>query len=243
MRLVRNWRALSLLVVLAVSAMTGCGRYFPTPFQPTPQQPSGMTVNDDGSITYDLDRLAITLRAMTDEELNRLVSPSGDSSVNPYTFGDLKTPGDTWTPSRFTVFHLQVANYQFPKVRLDPVNSQITTSNSRQYAPLSFSELYDYYRAHWVGRTGRGRTKFRTRTDVLNRTLFSKDYIFSGSDADGYIVFPRPHDDVRNIQVDLTDIAVRFNYTDEPVETIDLTFNFDRDILRGDTPATAIRDN
>ena len=181
MRLVRNWRALSLLVVLAVSAMTGCGRYFPTPFQPTPQQPSGMTVNDDGSITYDLDRLAITLRAMTDEELNRLVSPSGDSSVNPYTFGDLKTPGDTWTPSRFTVFHLQVANYQFPKVRLDPVNSQITTSNSRQYAPLSFSELYDYYRAHWVGRTGRGRTKFRTRTDVLNRTLFSKDYIFKYS--------------------------------------------------------------
>ncbi len=237
-----NWRVLC-LAVLTATMMSGCGRYFPTPFQPAPQQPAGMTVNDDGSVTYDLDRLAITLRAMTDEELNRLLSPGGDLSVNPYTFGNVTTPGEDWTASRFTVFRLEVANYQYPKVRLDPDKSRISASNRRQYAALSYSELYDYYRAHWVGRTGQGRTKFRTRTDMLNRTMFSKDFIFSGSDADGYIVFPRIHDDVKHIQVDLRNIAVRFNYAGLPVETLDLTFNFDRDILRGNTPTTAIRDN
>jgi hypothetical protein len=138
---------------------------------------------------------------------------------------------------------LEVANYQFPKVRIDPDVSQITASNRRQYDPLSFAELYEYYRAHWVGRTGQGRTDFRTRTDVLNRTMFSSNFIFSGTDADGYIVFPRLDDDVTQIDVDLNDIAVRFDYADEPVEQIDLTFRFGRDILRGNTLADAVKDN
>lgn len=202
-----------------------------------------MTVNDDGSVTYDLERLAITLKPMTDEEMNRLASPSGDVSVNPYTFGNLERPGEDWTQPRFTIFRLEVANYQYPKVRIDPAKASITAGNRRQYDPLSFGQLYDYYRSHWVGRTGQGRMDFRDRTDMLNRTLFSTDYIFSGSDADGYIVFPKLDDDVRKVTLDLNGIAIRFDYRDEPVETIDLSFQFDRDILRGNTPGDAVRDN
>ena len=243
MKSVKRWYVSSLVAFVALLVVSACGRYFATPLQPATEQAAGMTVNDDGSITYDLDRLAITLRPMTDEEMNRLASPSGDESVNPYTFGDLVKPGETWTETRFPVFRLQVANYQFPKVRIDPVSSQISAGNHRVYAPLSFSDLYDYYRAHWLGRTGQGRVEFRDRTDMLNRTLFADDFIFSGSDADGFVVFPRLDDDVRQIQVSLRDIAVRFDYTDEPVESIDLTFEFDRDILRGKTPADAVRDN
>jgi hypothetical protein len=73
--------------------------------------------------------------------------------------------------------------------------------------------------------------------------MFSSNFIFSGTDADGYIVFPRLDDDVTQIDVDLNDIAVRFDYADEPVEQIDLTFRFGRDILRGNTLADAVKDN
>lgn len=227
--------------ILATLLLLGaCGRYFPTALQPASQQMKGMTVNDDGSVTYNLERLAITLKPMTDAELNRLASPSGDLSVNPYTFGDLAAPGEDWTPPRFTVFRVQVANYQYPKVRLNSANAHITTANSRSYNSLTYAELYNYYKAYWQGRTGQGRMKFRDRTDMLKRTMYPDALVFSGSDEQGYIVFPLLHQDVRQIQVALTDIAVRFNYADEPVETIDLSFSFQRDIRRGFTPTDTV---
>ena len=69
----RLW-AWSLLLTLLVGA---CGRYFHTPLQPASRQAEGMTVNDDGSITYALDRLSINLKPMTDEELT--ASPPGQT--------------------------------------------------------------------------------------------------------------------------------------------------------------------
>lgn len=225
-----------LVVLLASSA---CGRYFATPLKPSDQQRAQMTVNDDGSVTFDRDRLSITLRPMTDAELDRLTSTSEDGSANPYTFGDLKTPGDDFTPSRFTVFRLQVANYQFPKVRLSPLNSRLIAANRREYPALSYGQLYDYYRAHWLGRTGEGRLAFRDRTDVLKRTMYPDAFVFSGTDEEGYVIFPRLHDDVRRVEVHLHDVAVRFDHADEPVETLDLTFRFERGILRGLTPTDA----
>lgn len=230
-------------ILVTLLLLSACGRYFPTALQPAPQQMEGMTVNDDGSVTYNLDRLAITLKPMTDAELNRLVSPSGDASVNPYTFGDLPAPGEDWTPPRFTVFRVQVANYQYPKVRLDPTHASIATANNRDYKALSYGELYEYYKSHWQGRTGQGRVKFRDRTDMLKRTMYPDAIVFSGTDEQGYIVFPLLDQDVRQIRVALTDIAVRFSFADEPVETVDLSFSFQRDIRRGFTPADAVLDN
>jgi hypothetical protein len=228
----------SLAVLLLVCA---CGRYFPTALRPSPEQVAGTTVNDDGSITYALDRLAITLKPMTDAELNRMASPSEDTSVNPYTFGESTGLGEDWTPSRFTVFRVQVANYQYPKVKLDPALAQITATNGREYGSMSFAQLYEYYQAHWQGRTGQGRVKFRDRTDMLRRTMFNGNVIFSGSDEEGYLVFPLLDRDVRRIRVDLKDVAVRFNFADEPVESVDLSFAFQRDMRRGFTPADAVR--
>ncbi len=227
-------------ILVTLLLATACGRYFPTSLQPSQQQAEGMAVNDDGSITYALDRLGITLKPMTDAELNRLVS-SEDASVNPYTFGDLTAPGEGWTPPRFTVFRLQVANYQYPKVKLDPLKGHISSTNHRDYDVLSFAELYDYFRAHWQGLTGQGRSEFRSRTDMLRRTMYTGATIFSGNDEEGYLVFPLLDDDVRQIHVAIEDIAVRFDYADQPVETIELSFRFERDILRGFTPADAVR--
>ena len=76
---------LTLFIALACSS---CGRYFHTPIEPTAQQEEGMTLNDDGSITFTRDRLSINLKPMTDDELNRLNAASADPSLNPYTFGE-----------------------------------------------------------------------------------------------------------------------------------------------------------
>ena len=220
----RLW-AWSVLLPLLLGA---CGRYFHTPLQPVSHQAEGMTVNDDGSITYALDRLSINLKPMTDEELNRL-APGRDLSNNPYTFGEWTAAGDEWTPPRFTIFRLKVSNYQYPKVKLDPLNARITTANTRQYEVLS--------------RTGQGRKTFQARTDALKRTLYSGALVFSGSEEQGYLVFPLLDDDVRAIQVHLENIVLRFDYADAPVEAIDLSFSFQRNILQGYDPSAAVRLN
>ena len=231
---------LSLLLLLFAAS---CGRYFHTDLRPTPGQETGMSVEDDGSVTYELDRLVINLKPMTDAELNRLAATNTNLELNPYTFGDWKAPGDEQTPPRFTVFRLKVNNYQYPKVRIDPQLAHISTANNRQYGALSFGQLYSYYRAYWLGRTGLGRKAFQTRTDVLKRTLYTGAVVFSGNEEQGFIVFPVLDDDVSDIRVHLDGIALRFNFADEPVETVDLDFSFKRDILRGYTPDSAVRPN
>ncbi len=230
------------LLLPAALLLGACGRYFAGPLQPADAQAEGMTVNDDGSITYQLDRLEITLKPMTDAQLNRQFAPvskGGGGSLNPYTFGDWAAPGDDWTPPRFTVFRLQVGNYQFPKILLDPRKTRITTGNNRTYGPVTYAQLYDYYRTYWQGRTGRGRTDFRARTDILKRTLYPGEIVFSGLEEGGFLVFPVLHDDVTDIRVFIEDIAVRFDYQELPVETIDLGFSFEREMHRGFTPRDA----
>ena len=230
-------------IAVLIFLVSGCGRYFPQPLRPTPQQAEGMTVNDDGSVTYARERLAITLRPMTDAELNRQfpqASTGGAAAVNPYTFGDWVAPGDNWTPSRFMVMKLGVANYQFPKVVIDPLKTTIKAANNQIYRALSYAELYEYYRSYWQANSGQGRIEFRARTDILKQTMFTDAFIFSGRDEEGYIVFPRLDDEIQRIQVEIADIAIRFNFEDEPVETIDLSVSFEREVLKGNEPHGAV---
>lgn len=225
-------------------AFGGCGRYFPQNLQPVPQQAVDMIVNDDGSVTYSHDRLAISLKPMTDAELNRQfpdASVGGEESVNPYTYGDWVLPGQDWTPSRFTVVQLKVSNYQYPKVSIDPIKATIVSPNKRAYRSMSYGHLYEYYRAYHLGRTGAGKKAFRNRTDILRQTMYTGvTTIFSGNEEASYLVFPLLDDDVTNIQLTLEDIGVRFDYSGEPIETLDLTFSFKREVLRGYNPSDAV---
>ena len=236
-------RGLWLVGILLV--IGGCGRYFPQDLQPVAQQVEGMAVNDDGSVTFNLDRLAINLKPMTDAELNRqfsAVSADGAASTNPYTFGDWQVPGDDWTRSRFTVMQLNVSNYQYPKVVIDPLKATITSTNKRIYHSFSYAQLYDYFRTFWQGRTGKGREDFKTRTSILRQSMYTEaTTIFSGSEQEGYLVFPVLDDDVTNIRLDIEDIAVRFNYSGEAVETVNLSFSFEREVLRGNSLADALQ--
>jgi len=237
-------RTLSLIAALLV--LVGCGRYFPGPLRPIAEQAERMTVNDDGSVTFRQDRLEIILQPMTDEQLNRqfgAASVGGAESTNPYTYGNWRPLGSDRPPARFTVFQLTVRNYQYPKVVLDPTKARLATTNNRQYGALAFAQLEEYYRAYWIGRSGRGRERFEARTDLLRRTMFRADPVFSGQESRGYLVFPLLHDDVTKLTVTVPDIAVRFDYAGDPVETIEVSYTFAREVFRGyQTPPELARE-
>ena len=54
--------------------------------------------------------------------------------------------------------------------------------------------------------------------------------IFSGQEAEGFVVFPALHPDVSDIEVQVLDVVLRFDFRNEPVETISIPYNFVRDI-------------
>lgn len=222
----------------------GCGyRYFATPLEPASGEQQGptMTVSDDGTVTYTQERLEISLRPMTDEELNRQfssMSKQGNKSTNPYTYGDWHQQGNTWTPARFTVFRLKVKNYTYPKVEVDPAKITIVAENGREYRALSLLQLVEYYYPYTRGYSGVSYRRFKARKDILRQTMFMKDTIFSGQDREGYVVFPKLDPDVRRISATVYDIAFRFNVFDEPEESTDVTFLFQRETYKAREPRT-----
>ena len=226
------------LVATLTALMPGCARYYPGPTTPLPetQQAAGTTVLDDGTVRYVRDRLEISLRPRSDAEMNRSLAPysgAGVRSTNPYTFGNWSPPGEDVTPQRFTIFLVQVKNYQYPKVRVDPALAVLRSRSGREYRSLTFLELDEYYRAQALAWAGREYVRYTERRDLLRRTLFTDDMVFSGQDQEGYLVFPVLPPDVTDLTVTLPDVALRFNYADEPTETADLTFAFGRQVLRG----------
>ena len=228
---------LSFLVLL-----TGCGRYFGGPIHPVPEssQEVHMVVGDDGSVTYVFERLEIGLRPMTDEELNRQFpahSTGGAKATNPFTYGDWKPLGERFTPPKYTVFLLSVKNYAYPKVLVDPARLTLVSSTSRRtYKTLTFAELVEYYYAQAQAYTGNNYKDYQERRDLLRRNLYAADVVFSGHDLAGYVLFPKLAHDVTEFSVHIDDVAVRFNYRNEPTETIDLTFRYQREVHRGYQP-------
>jgi len=227
------------LAGFVILLLCGCGRYFAGSLYPTAEQTAGMRVSDDGTVTYTRGRLTVSLRPMTDEQLNRqfpALSAAGARSTNPYTYGNWAPMGERWTPSRFTVLWLKVSNYEYPKVQLDPTRITIITTNRRRYRALRLDELSEYYRAYALGLAGNAWGRFQERVDVLRRTMYAGAAVFSGQEAEGFVVFPPLDDDVVQLTVTVPDVALRFNYLDEPVETADLQYVFAREVVRGMQP-------
>ena len=215
----------------------GCGYYHhATPLRPTDGQSGGvsMIVADDNSVTFVQDRLEVKLRPMTKEELNRqFVSDSraGPKSTNPYTYGDTKFWEGQEERDRFTVFQLSVKNYAFPKVRIDPAKIVLRAKNGREYWSLNLQQLDTYYRAYAIGYRGNEYTRYQSRMDLLRRTMFRNEDIFSGQEEEGrYIVFKALHPDVREIDVTIQDCILRFDFRNEPLETVDISYQFARRI-------------
>lgn len=212
-------------------------RLYSGPLKPLPEDSQGtdMSVADDGTVSYVRGRLEIGLRPMTDDELNRQfasASKGGNRSTNPYTFGDWKPMGEQRTPSRFTVFRLSVKNYTYPKVRIDVVKMRLVAANKRKYRPLSLADFKEQYYPFAVGYAGNAYSRFENRNDILQRTLYRSDFIFSGQEHEGYVVFPGLHNDVRQITVYLDNIVLRYDSFNRPIETLDIAFQFHRDVFR-----------
>ena len=243
---IRNIATNGLLTALYLLVLAGCLsqvglRRFATFPEPVPQQDEAMTVLDDGAIVYAKDRLEVSLQVLNDGFLNRQFaadSRKGAESTNPYTYGNWKPWGQNWTPARFTVVLLKVKNYEYPKVFIDPTTLVITTSNNRVYNALDSGLLEDHFSPYLRAYAGNQRQQFEATTDLLKRTVYPPDMVFSGQESTGYIIFPVLHRDVSDFTVSVPDMAVRFDYKGDPVETLDLAFKFQREIYHALHPRT-----
>ena len=215
---------------------SGCGyTYYASPLRPADGQEEAMAVADDGSVTYAQGRLEVRLRPLTDEELNRQFashSRSGPESTNPFTFGDTELREGGEGQPRFTVFHLNVKNYAFPRVQIDPTLIRLAADNGREYWTLDVRQLENYYRIYVLGYRGNEYDRHQERIDLARRNMFRKEVIFSGQEVEGYLVFPVLHPDVSQVEVTIYDTVLRFDYRNEPVETVDIRYRFERDVGR-----------
>jgi len=215
-----------------------CGyRYYTGTLRPLPelQQQENIAVSDDGTVTFIRNRLEVGVRPQTDEELNRLYAPystGGLDAVNPYTFGDWKDPETQSTPHRFTIFQLKVKNYAYPKILIDPSQAWIISENGRKYQPLGPLQFAEYFRPYATAYAGIEYGQFQERKDIFSRSRYKAEPIFSGQETQGFLVFPLIHADVQKLSLRIEKVAIRFDFRNEPVETLDLEYLFERNIGR-----------
>jgi len=220
-------------------------RYYAEDLKPMSEAEQGAnkTVADDGTVSYTQARLEISLRPMTDAELNRQFSAysnEGPYSQNPYTFSNSTYFRTGDTPQRFTVFRMYVSNYEYPKVYLDPKKVYITTPNGRKYYALRFEQLSIYYRRYVgsgtggndPGMPGNAMFTWKEREGILRRTMFPDEDVFSAQENQGYIVFKPLAPDVEELTVHIPDVVVRFDYKGDPIEDVDVAMHFEREIGR-----------
>ena len=81
-----------------------------------------------------------------------------------------------------------------------------------------------------------GYKQFEERKDILRNTLFQGDVIFSGQEGQGYIVFPPLDHDGEEFTVQIQKMVLRFDYRNEPVETVDILYRFDREVYLAQKP-------
>lgn len=225
---------------------SGCShRYYAEDLKPVSEAEQGVnkTVADDGTVAYKQARLEISLRPMTDEELNRqfsAYSSEGADSRNPYTFGNSTYFRTGETPQRFTVFRAFVSNYEYPKVYLDPTQVYITTSNGRKYYALTREQISIYYRRYVQGGTGgnapgvsgNAHSVWKERDGIMRRTMYVDEQVFSAQESEGFLVFEPLAPDVDELTVHIPDVIVRYDYKGDPLERVDVEMSFERKIGR-----------
>ena len=225
---------------------SGCShRYYAEDLKPVSEAEQGVnkTVADDGTVAYKQARLEISLRPMTDEELNRqfsAYSSEGADSRNPYTFGNSTYFRTGETPQRFTVFRAFVSNYEYPKVYLDPTQVYITTSNGRKYYALTREQISIYYRRYVQGGTGgnapgvsgNAHSVWKERDGIMRRSMYVDEQVFSAQESEGFLVFEPLAPDVDELTVHIPDVIVRYDYKGDPLERVDVEMSFERKIGR-----------
>ncbi|HCL30619.1 MAG TPA: hypothetical protein DIC52_19590 [Candidatus Latescibacteria bacterium] len=195
-------------------------------------QPDRVDLIGDSTVSFTQGELQVELRALTDAELNRQFSAhSGDgpSSTNPYTFGDTRFWEGEKERKRFTTFRIRVTNDGYPKVKIDP-SRMVLSADGAEYWSLNLQQLDTYYRAYAIGFRGNEYARYQERLDILRRTLFKNEEIFIGQQVEGYVVFPKLHHSVSAVDLVIHDAVLRFDYRNEPVETVQIECHFEREV-------------
>ena len=236
-------------ILAAAAFLLGCGHYLiPGRFQPlevaqqqTDIQGSSMQILDDGTVTFVQNRLEVSVRPMTDEEINRQFpaestnasGPADELPSNPFTYGNWIDPRTGKAPQRLSIFKITVKNYEYPKVKFDPLTVTVESANGRIYYPWGGYDIEEYFRRFPIAFNGLGWVRYDARKDLYSRTKYPDDeFCFSGQEVEGYVVFSKVHDDVAEIAVEIPGFGLRYNFRNEPIETIDLSFRFKRDIKK-----------
>ena len=90
-----------------------------------------------------------------------------------------------------------------------------------------------YFRRFPLAFNGLGWVRYDARKDLYSNTKYpDDDFCFSGQEVEGYVVFSKIHDDVSEIAVEIPEFGLRYNFRNEPIETINLRFRFKRDIKK-----------
>ncbi len=247
----RTYRKISSLVLFCTALFfaAGCGHHLiPGHFQPEEvgeQQATGegtnMKVLDDGTVTFVQNRLEVSVRPMTDEEIHRQYpaqssnahGPADELPSNPFTYGNWIDARTGRAPQRLSIFKINIKNYEYPKVKFDPLTVTIEAANGRSYYPWGDYDAEEYFRRYPLAFNGLGYLRYKERRDLYTQGKYPDDeFCFSGQEVEGYVVFSKIHDDVSAITVRIPEFGLRYNYRNEPVETVDLSFRFKRDIQK-----------
>jgi hypothetical protein len=165
-------------------------------------------------------------------------SSDGPFSTNPYTYGDWLDPLLGHTPNRFTVFRVTVRNDIYAKVLLDPIAALLNTDRGEvlhsfgipSYSPnRSFERYYRGIR----GQSGNEFYRFDTRMVNVRSSAFLEDTkVFKGESYSGLLTFSPLEEEVERVQLVLEDFVLKFDASDQPLETVDIFFDFDRTISK-----------
>ncbi len=196
-------------------------------------------VEGDGAVTYSLSGLRIRVEYMTEEALNGEFpddSYRGRFSTNPYTYGNWIDPVLGHTPNRFTVFRITVSNDTYAKVLLDPLAAVLRTDLGEvlhSYGIPSHSphESFERYYRSVRGQSGNEFYRFDTRMGNVRSSAYLEDTrVFKGESYSGMLAFAPLDEEVARVQLTLEDFVLKFDASGQPLETVDIFFEFDRKI-------------
>lgn len=234
------------LLLSIFSILFGCSLLFPPKFErlslliPEEGQGAGQYSVEDGVLSYESEGVRIDVEYMSDRELNELFpkeSTQGRFSTNPYTYGDYVDPTVGHVRNRFTVFRATVHNLSLAKVELQPLRCLLTTDRKGEQlaaygvqAGTADRSLESYYKA-LQGESGNEYYRFNMRMGIVRaNSYFSDEMIFRGESYGGFILFDPLDDEVEEVTLHIRDFALKFNAFDKPLQNLDASFSFRREL-------------
>ena len=197
--------------------------------------------NQNGSITYDSEGLRVTVRPLSDAELNRRypdISFQDRFSANPFTYGNWRDPQRGYTPNRFTVFEVEVFNPVLAKVELYPSQAVLRTNRGEEFVYYSINReesinSFEDYFTLIRGPGGNEQYRFDQRMSIVREQLYRPDHqIFKGGDYSGFLVFAALEDEVASVELLIRGFALQFDEANHPVRTVDLINHFDHKVKK-----------